>query len=85
MLEKLLKPHPKRLTGSQALEFVESTNDIKRASLVETHGKDLLCEVEASTGTVIHLQNGVKTVGLWLRLKAKKEGVELPDYLLVNE
>lgn len=59
--------------------------EIVRASIVETYGREVRCEVEDAVGTVTHLGSGVSSIGIWLRVIAARDGFEVPEGLKQNE
>jgi len=56
-----------------------------RASIVETYGGEVRCEVEDVDGVVTHLGSGVNAVGIWMRVISERDGVEIPASLKNNE
>lgn len=66
-------------------EFLSHSPKPVRASIVETHGGEVRCEIEDSEGVVTHLGRGTNAVGIWLRVISERDGVEIPEGLKNNE
>lgn len=66
-------------------EFLQQSPNPLRASLVETNGGEIRCEVEDAEGTVTHLGKGVSAVAIWMRVISERDGVEIPVGLKNNE
>lgn len=64
--------------------FLKETPALVRISLVDNMKGAVRCEVEDEAGKITLLGDGVGAVGIWLRLKAQKEGGHLPEFLLEN-
>ncbi len=58
---------------------------IESVSLLDTFGKEIVCELKLKGGEAITVESGAKAVGAWLKLKSIKDGFELPKSLLLNE
>lgn len=84
-VKNIMPVHIESAFDSDEVQAFLEDRDFKRVSLVETYGGEIRCEVLDEFDLITHLGSGVTAVGIFLRLKARKEGVELPDYLVVNE
>lgn len=65
--------------------FLSQSAKPVRASMVETYGGEVRCEIEDSEGVVTHLGRGTNAIGIWLRVIAERDGVEIPAALKNNE
>jgi hypothetical protein len=81
--------HPKHLPyplkHEQIQKFLNETPKIVRASIVETYGREVMCEVEDEEGTLTHLGSGANSVGIWMHVISERDGVEIPEGLRRNE
>lgn len=58
---------------------------IEYISLLDTVGKEVVCEVKLKDRKPVRVDSGVKATGTWLQLQALKNDSELPNFLLNNE
>ncbi|EJE4724494.1 hypothetical protein ASL83_003262 [Vibrio parahaemolyticus] len=79
----------KSIVGEQRDSIIQICKDdpciIEYVSLLDTFGKEVVCELKLKDREPIRVDSGVNATGTWLRLKALKNGSELPEYLLHNE
>lgn len=85
--EKLSQPRhiPLPFEHKEVQTFLSQSPKPVRASIVETYGGEVRCEIEDSEGVVTHLGRGTDAVGIWLRVVSERDGVEIPEGLKNNE
>lgn len=79
----------KTVNGEERDSIIQLCKDdpciIEYISLLDTLGKEVVCELKLKDRDPVRVDSGVNATGTWLRLKALKNGSELPEYLLHNE
>ncbi|AIW22617.1 hypothetical protein F0267_00570 [Vibrio coralliilyticus] len=63
----------------------ENPKLIERVSLLDTYGKEVVCELKLRNADAVRVAKGSSATEKWLMLKALKAETPLPEYLLENE
>lgn len=58
---------------------------IEYVSLLNTLGKEVVCEVKLKDKKPVRVDSGVKATSTWLQLNALKNDFALPEFLLNNK